>query len=179
MVSNLRYRIVLGLLITSLLACGTLSYFHFESNPLPWPDHGNAVYVCPDKASRKALLTVLAQNDMTPDKKTPGGLADRAIFMRRFRFIVNVTEPGAWEKMGKPVAGLAIVTETPAISAGLAKRALAEAGYTAEIIYDPDDSVPQMAMTFLTTNACPGVVLIFRKHFTEMGPEPPAWTDEE
>ena len=170
---------VLSILIVCAVALAILSYLHFVQNPLPFPDWGNAIFVCPTQAARKALFQVLEQHGLTPNKRVRSDFVDRAIFFNRFRFIVNVTRPEDWNLLGNPATGLALVVNDPLSAAQMAKNTLEQAGYSSQVFENPDADVPPGALAIVTSEALPHWVLVFRKHFTKMGPPPPAWKDEE
>lgn len=171
--------VFLAVTIPLTFALTILIFLHFVWNPLPFPDWGNAVFVCPDDASRKALFTVLKTHGLTPDKRAQSDFVDRAIFFRRFRFIVNVTKPEDWDLLGNPGAGLAVVVNNPLIAAEQAKAILEQAGYYSAVFRNPDKDVPEGALAIVTSQALPHWVLVFRQHFTKMGSPPPAWKDDE
>jgi hypothetical protein len=164
--------LVLGLITLALI------YLHFIRNPLPFPDWGNAIFVCPNQRAWEALLQALRQKGKKPDRRAKTALANRAIFFSHFRFIVNVTQESAWEELGKPVAGLALVVKDPVKEATSATDYLMLSGFNSYVFPNPDPDVPSGAMAFVTSTAFPGWILVFRKHFTKMGPPPPKWTDE-
>jgi hypothetical protein len=156
-----------------------LIYLHFVRNPLPFPDWGNAIFVCPERSARQTVIAVLESNGITPDKRIDSELALRALFMNRFRFVLNVTEPTEWERLGKPVAALAIVTDNPDKAAHKAVEILQHAGYQATAFYDPDKSVPAHSMAFVSSTAHPGWLLVFRRHFIKMGKMPARWIKDQ
>lgn len=168
--------IALGITLLLLIA---LCYLHFVQNPLPFPDWGNAIFVCPTKTSRKALFLVLKKHGITPDKRVASEFVDRAIFFRRLRFIVNVTEPLAWDQLGNPVAGIAIVVKNPFRAAEEAAHILRQAGYRSQVFENPDPDVLPGALAIVKSDALPRLVLVFRQHFIKMGPPPRAWKDED
>ena len=185
------------IVIPLALALLALGFLHFVANPLPFPDWGNAIFVCPDKTARYAVMYALRKLGIRPDLRIDSRLASRAFYMRRFRFIINVPENDfdksfetqadqSWardwqEMLNKFVdikAALAIVVPNPHLAAGATHCRLNECGYEGNVILDPDPDLERGAMAILTSEAMPRWGIVFRKHFIKMGPKPPKWQNK-
>ncbi len=155
-----------------------VSYWHFIKNPLPVPDFGNSIFVCSSSKSRDVLLKALSCFGIKPDREMNSRFVQRAFFLNRHRFIVNFTDPDEWSRLGKPVAGLAIVVRTPAKSAQKIEQLLKEDGHDVVLTIDPDPDLPIGCLAILTSSAFPGIALAFRCHLRKMGPRPAKWKDK-
>lgn len=167
---------LLAYAIAATLYALVVTYMHFISSrffPLPLPDLGNTVLVCPDSKLRDHLLQNMRTHGISPRWRADSPLAERAIYWEE-RVIINVPDAENWASLGKPGAGWAVVCKSPLLAAGNLQRTLEEHGYSARVIHNPDSTMPTGAMSFVLIDDLPWMV-IFRRHVMGLGSPPAKW----
>jgi hypothetical protein len=142
-----------------------------DRNPLPFPDRGYQVFTATSPAAMNTLAELLAQHGNEPRFRIDSEQVQRAVFWDGT--IVNHVAPALLEQLGGPAAALGFVVRDPAASALAAARLLRSRGFDAAVI---EGAEPGLPITFVTTDALAGSVLVFRKHRLRMGQRPDRWT---
>ena len=83
-----RAHTIVNLVLLILLL--SLGYFHFFSNPLPWPDWGNAGFIMPSTKQRQVLVNILREHNLSPDMRVDTSGISRAIYRSKMPFILDV-----------------------------------------------------------------------------------------
>jgi hypothetical protein len=159
--------------VIGLFTGGLLAAF-FILGPLPFCDRGFRIFACPTAKARDAIVEVLAGFGLKPRFRIDSSKVKRAA-LNDNATVINWTEPALWEQMGRPAAGIAVVSRNPERSAKAAIETLKSRGFASQYLGELDESVPQGAMVFVRTEALAGSVLVFRKHLLKMGPRPQRW----
>jgi hypothetical protein len=140
-------------------------------NPLPFPDRGYQVFTASSPAAMDALAEVLRSHGNAPRFRADSEGVKRAIFWDGT--IVNHASPAVLEQLGAPAAAIGFVARDPAASALHAARLLRERGFQALVHEGVEPGLP---ITFVSTDALVGAVLVFRRHHLKMGQRPQRWT---
>jgi hypothetical protein len=88
--------------------------------------------------------------------------------------ILNSPSPEALENAGGRMAAWGHVVENPVSVAHYVEGFLTGHAEEIRVIHNPDSSLPDGAMSWVTWKGCP-FVLILRKRFDKMGPMPPRY----
>ena len=161
-----------------LIALISLGYFHFFSNPLPWPDWGNAGFVLPDTQSRQVVIDILRDHHISPDWRADTRDVSRAIYRSQFPFLLDVASDHIQQQVNNPTAFIAIACENPKEAAALAERRLKEQGYEqTKVVHAPDFEMLHDSMSCVVSDAFPGLMIVFRWHITDLQ-APERWTDD-
>ena len=171
-----RAHTIVNLVLLTLLI--TLGYFHFFSNPLPWPDWGNAGFVLPDTKARQVVIDILRDHHISPDWRADTRDVSRAIYRSKFPFLLDVASDHIQQKVNNPMAFIAVSCEDPHEAAEFAVRRLKEQGYKdTEAIHGPDFNMLHDSMSCVVSDDFPGLMIVFRWHITDLK-EPKRWVDD-
>jgi hypothetical protein len=140
-------------------------------NFLPFPDRGFRIFTTPDQATLTAVVELLEYFGVKPRYEINSTDIQR-VAMADGVTIINTSTPELSATMGNPTAGIALVVKDPQAAAYDAKALLDRQGYATKILGELDPDVPKGAMVFVSTEALPGVLLVFRRHVTKMGNRP-------
>jgi hypothetical protein len=163
--------LVLGMLAVVMLLVGWTTAVLLGRNPLPFPDRGYQVFTASSPAAMDALAELLRSHGNAPRFRVDSDGVQRAIFWDGT--IVNYPTPAVLEQLGGPAAAIGFVARDPAASALHAARLLRERGFSAMVHEGVEPGLP---ITFVTTDALAGSVLVFRRHQLKMGQRPQRWT---
>jgi hypothetical protein len=142
-----------------------------ERNPLPFPDRGYQVFTATSPAAMDALTELLRGHGNAPRFRADSDDIQRAIFWDGT--IINHVSPAVLERLGQPAAALGFVVDDPVRGALDAARLLRGRGFDAAVLEGLEPGLP---ITFVTTDALAGAVLVFRRHQLRMGQRPQRWT---
>jgi hypothetical protein len=154
---------------------GVLGTLFVVKGPIPFFDNGFRIFATKNEHARDDVAELLRRFGLKPRYRIDSGGVKR-VLMADNTTIINYTDPDQWARMGSPAAGLAIRVRNPLRAAQEAVDMLMRMGYEAEILGELDTEVPPGAMVFVRTNAFVGTVLVFRRHFFQMGKTPPKWS---
>jgi hypothetical protein len=141
-----------------------------DRNPLPFPDRGYQVFTASSPDGMDAMVSVMSSLGNRPRFRLDSEQVRRALFWDGT--IVNHTDPELFDRLGRPAAAMGFVVKDPSASALATTRFLRERGFSAVMI---EDAEPGLPITFVTTDALTGAVLVFRKHQLRMGKRPEPW----
>jgi hypothetical protein len=153
-----------------LLAAWTISLVR-DRNPLPFPDRDYHVFSAKSTAALIALEELMQKHGHVPRFRVDSDEVERTIFSNGT--IINHPRQAILGRLGQPAAALGFVVADPEQAAEETAALLRRSGFTADVILDAEPGLP---ITFVTTDALSGSVIVFRKHVLQMGQKPPAWT---
>jgi hypothetical protein len=163
--------LLLATLTVAVLTMAWAAAVLLGRNPLPFPDRGYQVFAASSPAAMDALAELLRSHGNPPRFRADSKDVQRAIFWDGT--IVNYPSAAVLEQLGGPAAAIGFVARDPAASALHAARLLRERGFEAMVHEGVEPGLP---ITFVTTNALAGSVLVFRRHQLKMGQRPQRWT---
>ncbi|HSJ24580.1 MAG TPA: hypothetical protein VK929_07935 [Longimicrobiales bacterium] len=162
--------LAMALLAIALLA-GWSAAMAANRNPLPFPDRGYQVFTATGPEAMDALAELLRAHGNPPRFRADSDRIRRSIFWDGT--IVNEVDDAVRQQLGLPAAAIGLVVRDPVASAVDAARLLRERGFTATVI---EGAEPGLPITFVSTDALAGSIIVFRKHSLRMGQRPRPWT---
>lgn len=159
--------------IYGVVSFGLLLCFFLRGNPLPFPDRGNRIFVCPDEKAQHVTVEVFKRLGIAPRFRLDSPLVKRAILWDGT--IINVTDPRLLAEMGNPGGGPSVVVDDPLKRADEIATFLRENGFDTAVLQGEQHGAPAGTLAFVSSSAFHNWVLVLRKHITQMGPMPPAW----
>lgn len=142
------------------LAIGAIAGMVIARSPLPIFDRGFRIYAVSSESALDDLVALLGRHGLKPLMRLDGG-GTRRVLMSDGITLINFTNA---ERPAN--AAIALPARCPLAAAANEVRALRAAGYAAELIANPDESLPKGAMAFVKTDVFPGnsSMLVFRRH---------------
>ena len=159
-----------ALMAVLLLAAWTVSLVR-DRNPLPFPDRDYFVFSAKSTPALIALEELMRSHGHVPRFRVDSDDVERTIFSNGT--IINHPRQTMLDRLGQPAAALGFVVADPEQAARETAELFRRNGFTADVILDAEPGLP---ITFVTTDALSGSVIVFRKHILKMGQKPPAWT---
>jgi hypothetical protein len=156
-----------------LLAAWTVSLVR-DRNPLPFPDRDYTVFSAKSTLALIALEELMQMHGHVPRFRIDSDNVERTIFSNGT--IINHPRQTMLDRLGQPGAALGFVVADPEQAARETAELLRRNGFAAEVILDAEPGLP---ITFVSTDALSGSVIVFRKHVLKMGQKPPAWTPRD
>ena len=153
-----------------LLVAWTVSLVR-DRNPLPFPDRDYHVFSARSTSALIALEELMRTHGHEPRFRVDSDEVERTIFSNGT--IINHPRETMLDRLGQPAAALGFVVADPEKAARETAELFRKSGFTADVVLNAEPGLP---ITFVSTDALSGSVIVFRKHILKMGQKPPAWT---
>lgn len=165
-------KVLLWLLVLAVASVGAwATALATDRNPLPFPDRDYHVFSASSPEALQALEEIMGGYGNRPRFRVDSENVNRTVFSNGT--IINDPQPDMLGRLNDPSGALGFVVPDPDKAAQETAELLRRRGFQAEVVRDAEPGLP---ITFVTTDALRGTVLVFRKHVLRMGPRPPAWT---